>query len=314
MKFKAALFLLMFAGISTGAEIRGSLVFGHEVRELRPCGDDIAFWLILSPELREKLEVDLQRLAVQPYEPVYAQLQGAYVEAPADGFGAGYDGAIDVREVLSLADENIDSCRSGTVTDGSLDARATRPPAARDTETYLFVCEDGSTYTVRTTGESAWIFLLEGTLELPGVKVESGESYSDGHFELRIEEGRARLGPAGGELDSCFNDRRRAVWERAKLDGADFRAVGNEPCWHFEILRGEEIVLVTDYGAARIELPLPQPVVNREERSTRWDAGEIVVEVLGRQCLDTMSGEAFESKVRVVWGSRVLEGCGRALH
>lgn len=106
----------------------------------------------------------------------------------------------------------------------------------------------------------------------------------------------------------------RAIWERAKLDGADFRAVGNEPGWNLEIRAGNQLLLVTDYGKSRVELPLPEPTLDPDARRTRWDAGELVLDVIGRPCRDTMSGEQFETQVLVTWEGQTLRGCGRALH
>ncbi len=49
-------------------------------------------------------------------------------------------------------------------------------------------------------------------------------------------------------------------------------------------------------------------------RRSGWEAGELVLEVLGRPCQDSMSGERFESEVVVTWKGQTLRGCGRALH
>jgi uncharacterized membrane protein len=122
------------------------------------------------------------------------------------------------------------------------------------------------------------------------------------------------LGTAGSQLHVCHNDRRRAIWEKAKLDGVDFRAIGNEPGWVLEIQQRSRVVLVTDNGAKRVELPLPPPREDRDARTTRWKAGELQIEAIGRPCNDSMSGEAFESEVIVTWQGRTLRGCGRALH
>ncbi len=186
--------------------------------------------------------------------------------------------------------------------------------AAGETETYVFVCDEQASYTVRITGTEAWIFRPEGTLRLPAAPSGEGRRYTDGDFEICIEGEQARLGETRGELRTCHNDRRRAVWERAKLDGADFRAVGNEPGWHLEIREQSRIVLVADYGESQVEKPLPEPIVDPETRTTRWDAGELVLEVIGSPCTDAMSGERFPSEVLVHWRYRTLRGCGRALH
>jgi uncharacterized membrane protein len=116
----------------------------------------------------------------------------------------------------------------------------------------------------------------------------------------------------------CQNDPRRAVWEHAKLNGADFRAVGNEPAWNLEILQQSKIVLITDYGTNRYEFELPEPAVDREARITRYETSqnrhELIIVLRGQPCRDTMSDETFETAVVVTLDGRELRGCGRALH
>mgnify|MGYP001823395231 CR=1 FL=1 len=67
-------------------------------------------------------------------------------------------------------------------------------------------------------------------------------------------------------------------------------------------------------GSVMPLLPLPEPEVDRVKRITRWGAGELVLEVKGEACHDTMSGEKFETQVKVHWQGKTLHGCGRALH
>lgn len=190
--------------------------------------------------------------------------------------------------------------------------RSEAPVAAL--KTYVFVCSENMAFTVRASEAKAWVFHQSGTRRLPAIPAERGIKYSDGAFELRIEGEHAQLRKTGGPFRSCRNDPRRAAWERAKLDGADFRAVGNEPGWSLEILQGRRMVLLADYGATRLELPLPKPTVDRITRHTRWDADEIILEAFGRPCRDSMSGELFETEVIVHWQGLTLRGCGRALH
>ncbi len=185
---------------------------------------------------------------------------------------------------------------------------------AREPRTYVFVCDDQTHYVVRVTGAEAWVFRPEGTIRLPAEPGGGEARFSDGSFVLRIEGERAWLGAAGGVLSSCRNDRRQAVWERARLDGADFRAVGNEPGWTLEIFEGSRLVLVADYGDTRLELTLPEPSVDAAARKTRWETSELILEVVSRRCRDSMSGEEHESEVWLTWQGRALRGCGRALH
>ena len=181
------------------------------------------------------------------------------------------------------------------------------------TTTYVFVCADGNRVVVRAEEGFAWVFIHAGTLRLPAVLAVAGTAYSDNRFELHIDGEYAHLGPHGA-LQACRNDQRAATWERAKLEGADFRAVGNEPGWNLEIRGGDRAILITDYGATRIEIPLPKPLVDAKNRMTRWDSGDMVVEVRGYPCRDDMSGEQFGAQVKVTWRGRTFSGCGRALH
>ncbi len=300
--------LLTGAGTLAGAEMCGLLVFGHEVRSLQPCGDTRVFWVQVPDTLRERLETDYRRLTTRPYEAVYVEIEGKFNEDPASGFAADYDGTIEVREVRSVSRQANGECSTGQP------VPFPEASAADEAITYVFLCDDQAAYTVRTRGGSAWVFRPQGTLQLQAVPERKGARYTDGAFELRIDGQQAQFGESGSELQRCQNDRRRAIWEKAKLDGADFRAVGNEPGWNLEIQKGSRIVLVADYGASRVERPLPEPTVDRDARTTRWDAGELVVEVMGRPCRDTMSDESFEATVVVTWGGQTLRGCGRALH
>lgn len=105
------------------------------------------------------------------------------------------------------------------------------------------------------------------------------------------------------------------VWQKAKLRGVAFRAIGQEPGWLLEITNGEEILLVTDYGDTRTSLPYVEPVVHQQERRTeyRLPDHDTVVEIRGEPCTDSMSGEQFPVSVSVISRDRMLVGCGRAL-
>jgi uncharacterized membrane protein len=180
--------------------------------------------------------------------------------------------------------------------------------------TYVFVCPSGLAFSARTSSTEDWVFLPGETRQLLPVPAETGNRYRDAFVELSIIGQAAHLISPDGSAQWCRNNPGQAVWERAKLDGADFRAVGNEPGWSLEIIAGNRMLLITDYGASRVELPLPKPYVNQTNRKTRWDTGELIVEITGRPCRDSMSGEIFESEVSVQWQGRMLSGCGRALH
>ena len=81
-------------------------------------------------------------------------------------------------------------------------------------QTYLFVCDPETAYTVRAGPDEAWLLRPEGTLRLPAVATGgAADLYSDGVSELWIdaEQDRARLVEAGAEPRFCSNDRNHAI-------------------------------------------------------------------------------------------------------
>jgi uncharacterized membrane protein len=107
-----------------------------------------------------------------------------------------------------------------------------------------------------------------------------------------------------------------APWIAARERGATFRAIGQEPGWHVEIVPGSVITFVGDYGATTIRAPTPEP--EQQGGRTIWHAAtdthelHIVVEEL--PCTDIMSGEEFPLTVTVSADGTELNGCGRYLH
>lgn len=180
--------------------------------------------------------------------------------------------------------------------------------------TWVFMCPDESSYVVRATETEAWVFQGGSSLRLTAVPGAVPMRYAQGHVQLVIEGENGMLSEPGKDTVWCCNDRQRAVWEHAKLDGVDFRGVGNEPPWVLEMRELSRIVLMTDYGANRIERPLPKPISDNTRKMTRWDAGDLQVEITAESCRDSMSGESSSSRVLVYWQGKVLKGCGRPLH
>ncbi|ORT51754.1 hypothetical protein ST37_05255 [Vibrio sp. qd031] len=52
--------------------LRGQLVIGHEMRSFQPCGSNQQYWVSLAPEVAK----ELQLLTREPYQPLYAELEG----------------------------------------------------------------------------------------------------------------------------------------------------------------------------------------------------------------------------------------------
>lgn len=193
-----------------------------------------------------------------------------------------------------------------------------RIQATNDTsKTYVYECTDGMSFPVNIKKEHAWVFLPKETLNLPLVPSASGAKYSDGKTIFWSKGQEAYLNIGTGAQITCTNNPQRAVWEHAKLSGVDFRAVGNEPGWYLEI-RHESIRYVGDYGSTSHIFPKPQQTVatssNQTTYLTRDAENELNVQIEGKQCHDTMSGEEFESTVTIRLNGTIYLGCGRALH
>jgi membrane-bound inhibitor of C-type lysozyme/uncharacterized membrane protein len=190
-------------------------------------------------------------------------------------------------------------------------------PDEAGTRTYFFACEEGGDFVVRLEGRSVWVFAPEGTRELPQVPAGSGAKYSDGTVTFWSRGAEAMLDFPGKSYRACTNDPARAVWEHAKLNGADFRATGNEPPWVLEMYP-DRIVLVTGYRKNRREFPAAEPRERKRPARTEWettaDGTTLRITATPGPCADTMSGDLFASTVTWELGSESGRGCGRALH
>lgn len=195
------------------------------------------------------------------------------------------------------------------------DRTSSSSAATTTARTFVFTCSEDLEFVARTEEEKAWLFLSSGTLQLP--RTGTGSYRNDQAF-FQLDEQEASLEIAGVKHLHCKNDRRQAIWEHAKLNGADYRAIGNEPGWVLEIRNQETIILITDYGSTRNEFVLPKPEVDKEKRTTRYQVKEsgkeMTLTISGEACRDSMSGEEFSSSATVTLDGKTLQGCGRALH
>lgn len=86
----------------TEAWIRGSLVWGHEVRTFTECGSDQESWIIdeTGGQIRQMVETTTSR----SYEAVMVEILAVRGPALETGFGADYDHSLVVAEVRSKPD------------------------------------------------------------------------------------------------------------------------------------------------------------------------------------------------------------------
>ena len=179
-------------------------------------------------------------------------------------------------------------------------------------KTYVFECSSGSDFVVNIGSDSTWLFRDQQSLKL--VAPKGLVAYTAPGIELLITGEDAVLREVGKTTQFCQNNPSLAIWEHAKLNGVDFRAIGNEPGWSLEFIEGSRIIFISNYNTLRIERPSPEPITNEATNTTHWDTEGLSIEVSGEACQDDMSGEAFESSVKIHWNDQVLLGCGKSLH
>jgi putative lipoprotein len=189
------------------------------------------------------------------------------------------------------------------------------PPA-----TFVFECE-GLEFTARHDPKGIYLFLPGRTLFLPETPSGSGAKYTDGKTTFWSKGEEALLEADGRTHTPCKNNRRRAVWEDAKLNGVDFRAAGNEPGWYLEIYdKGtpEKIDFIGDYGQVYYTFPSVQREAEKSGERTRYfgriGGHRLEVTLETGPCLDSMNGESFETAVTVTLNNRSYRGCGKPLH
>lgn len=155
-------------------------------------------------------------------------------------------------------------------------------------------------------------------LTLERVEAAGGERYENDGVVAWTEDDAAMFEIDDIRVTECDLNRRESIWEAAKLDGVDFRGVGNEPGWVLEISERTKLLFRYDYDASVIEATASDISPDPEARVTVFTAktasGALVITLAGRLCSDTMSDESFETSVSIQFGDRNFIGCGRALH
>jgi len=183
---------------------------------------------------------------------------------------------------------------------------------------FAYQCDDG-TYVVAKLGarDGMTLFLPGGTVRLPHVPSGSGTRYADGGLAFWSHGRKATIEYADDRHVECVENRRRSVIEDAKLRGADYWAVGNEPGWTLELF-SDSIRFVTAYGTDHYGFSTPEPEVDREGRRAIYRARDsdhaLTITITSGGCSDSMSGESFEGTVELSFDGTALRGCGQALH
>lgn len=207
---------------------------------------------------------------------------------------------------------------------GSADRDATVTLAQRSVgdipplTTFSYACDDGTTVVANHRAEGdVYLFLPGNSVLLPPVSAASGARFSDGSTIYWSKGREATVERADGSTARCEEQRRLSIIEDAKLRGADYMAVGNEPGWKLEIA-WDSIRFVTGYATEHYRFATPQPLVDAENKRTTYRASAddhtLTVVITYDRCGDSMSDEEFEGTVEIQFDDAMLLGCGQAVH
>jgi uncharacterized membrane protein len=183
---------------------------------------------------------------------------------------------------------------------------------------YAFDCEDGTSVISRfdANDDVMWVLLPDRTVDLGRVPTASGARYSNGSVSY-WNKGDELVLEVDGRSVTCTVDRFRSKVESVKLSGGDFWATGNEPGWTLEMYP-DGMTFTTNYGEDVYRTSIEKLSEDAGARMTVFrgetDGKVLVVTLRGERCVDTMSGEEFETTVRIDFAGKVLAGCGGALH
>ena len=184
----------------------------------------------------------------------------------------------------------------------------------RKNRTLVFHCTSPDTrFTLRFENDRLWLFTPEFSysFDRPMDRSDAGTYRNGKGVELHFDQKEASLKTPRLELKNCRWDPKASVWEAAKLDGVDFRAIGEEPPWILEI-RGDRVDFY--FGYEKRSYRFPHIRIGTESNRTVMETKEFKAVLTPGPCRDSMSGEIFETAVWIEWGGRRLQGCGRALH
>jgi putative lipoprotein len=186
------------------------------------------------------------------------------------------------------------------------------PPVLR---VRVYDCE-GTQAVVQQLGDDAIELVLPTRrVRLPRVRSGSGAKYAARGTALWTKGPIALLELPDDSAAQCEEDRPRSLREDARVRGVHYRGLGSEPSWRIEI-GPANVAFEYDYGERRLVLPMPEPQLENGHRTYEkaTPAHHLRVAIEDRTCLDSMTGDAFDTAVEVTLDGRTFRGCGDVLH
>lgn len=121
-------------------------------------------------------------------------------------------------------------------------------------------------------------------------------------------------------LISCNNEVKDTAQvnqeETATTEISEFKAWGNEPGWMVEIIAGQHIRYIGDYGQDSLMFPYTQPVVASGDSAytfasaIRGDATEVISIHFQKETCTDDADRQHEYSVKLAVRNKMLQGCG----
>jgi putative lipoprotein len=179
--------------------------------------------------------------------------------------------------------------------------------------TWAYKCNNYD-FGTRTSSNNVTLYLPNRTVVLDQVPSASGAKYQNSNILFWNKGDRALL-EIEGKTYNCQHNSLRDPRATGGQKPVDFRATGNEPGWLLEIVDEDSIRILTNYANNRAVAPTPSPQSVEEAKiyEVKTESHRIRIIIQQESCIDTMSGEQFESKVTMHLDDETFTGCGRRL-
>lgn len=195
------------------------------------------------------------------------------------------------------------------------DAAAAQASDATADSAAAYACADGFRFAARAGAGTALVLVRDTTARLPRVRSASGAKYAHAGttFWSKGDEALFEIGSTARQ--GCQPSAPETAWEEAFVRGAAVRAIGQEPGWFLEIILGDRITFVADYGERRIVTPAPAPrrAAGATVYHAKTEAHTLDVRLREARCRDVMSGRPYALTVTVTLGGQAYNGCGTRL-
>lgn len=184
----------------------------------------------------------------------------------------------------------------------------------KESSVFVYNCSDDYSFVAKVQQETVWLFLPTKTVKAAQQISASGAKYTVDNIiywrkgsEAALDEGKRKY--------RCENDAVAAAFERAKLNGVGFCAIGNEPGWILEITSDKEVSFLTNLGQERTDFEVTEKFsdYSSTEYEMRSENNILLVRIENRQCQDTMIDRTYESTVYINFDGVNMKGCGKAL-